>query len=92
MDQSCTDVEEEIIDSVHQHVEEFLGSYDRQLSEAEQYAAILMAYDILIQKCSKGDEPIDKKIIAEHYGDKVIEKIKKKGIDEKVKELYIKGF
>lgn len=60
MDQNCMDVEEEVVESVHQHVEKYLESYDRQLSEAEQYAAILMAFDKLIERCSKGDEPIEK--------------------------------
>lgn len=86
------DVEEEVVESVHNHVEEFLGIYDRQLSETEQYAAILMAFDKLIEKCSKGDEPVEKKIIAEHYGDELIEKIKEKGLDAEVRELYVKGF
>ena len=92
MDQNCMDVEEEVVESVHNHVEEFLGIYDRQLSETEQYAAILMAFDKLIEKCSKGDEPVEKKIIAEHYGDELIEKIKEKGLDAEVRELYVKGF
>lgn len=92
MDQNCIDIEEEIVESVHKHVEDFLDSYDKQLSEPEQYAAILMAFDKLIEKCSKGDEPVEKKIIAEHYGDELIEKVKEKGLDIKVKELYMKGF
>ncbi len=93
MGQECVfeDIEVELIDSIHKFVEEYLDSFDRQLSEVEQAAAILIAYDKLIKKCSVNEEPIEKKIIAEHFGDKLIRKMEKKKLDQEVKNVYIKG-
>lgn len=93
MESQNTEISDELLDDINRYVENYLDSFERQLSEPEQYAAILMAYDMLIKKCNQDDSGcVDIKIVAEHFGDELVKKAEESGIGEAVKEIYIKGF
>lgn len=93
MDFVSAEISNKLLDDINEYVENYLDSFERQLSEPEQYAAILMAYDMLIKKCIDDESnSVDIKIVAEHFGDEIVKKAEEDGIGEAVKEIYIKGF
>lgn len=89
----CQDVDQKLIDSIHDYVDEYLDSFNRQLSVYEQYACILIAYDNILNECKKvcSQDNINKIVIIRHYGDELEKTLKEMKIDEKVKEIYMKG-
>lgn len=86
----CNEVDNYLVNKIHDHVEQYLDSIDIPLSTEEQYAHILHAYDNVIKECKKeySQDNIDTIIIARHLGDELGLALEELGILEEVKLIY----
>lgn len=90
---NCEEVKREKINEIHQYVEDFLGSFPFQLSEEQQYAGILIAYDNILKECKKkySEDNVEKIIIITHLGDELVENLKEIELYDLVKNIYMEG-
>ncbi len=86
----CEDVNDYLVNRIHDYVEQYLDSINTLLSTEEQYAHILCAYDNLIKECKKeySQDNVDTIIMVRHLGDELISALEELGISEEVKLIY----
>lgn len=87
------DVNKKLVNEIQEYVEEYLGTFNIFLSDSQQYACILMAYDNIVNECKKicTQDNIDKIIMIRHFGDEIIEHLKEINLYDEVKKIYLNG-